>query len=173
VGVVLTDAFNRLSNPRPRPRIRTDENEYGDEYEYEDGLTSLSRRFVSEFLLPLVKGGPLHIGRPLGPRAVDRLIGGILGSTEGSEVAVELLPAAERQALTELARYRRQRIAELMPAAEAPALDAVTLRLGAALHNLLALGHPEIAGRGVESRQDRIATAAATLAAAGAPRSAR
>jgi hypothetical protein len=131
------------------------------------------RRFVSEFLLPLVKGGPLHIGRPLGPRAVDRLIGGILGSTEGNEGAVELLPAAERQALIELARYRRQRIAELMPAAEAPALDAVTLRLGAALHNLLALGHPEIAGRGVESRQDRIATAAATLAAAGAPRSAR
>ena len=133
----------------------------------------MPRRFVTEFLLPLVKGGPLHIGRPLGPRAVDRLIGGILGSAESAEGAVELLPAAERQALAELARYRRQRIAEIMPAAEAPALDAVTLRLGAALHNLLALGHPEIAGRGVESRQDRIATAAATLAAAGAPRSAR
>jgi hypothetical protein len=133
----------------------------------------LPRRFVSEFLLPLVKGGALHIGRPLGPRAVDRLIGGILGSAEGVEGAVELLPASERQALADLARYRRQRITELMPAAEAPVLDAVTLRLGAALHNLLALGHPEIAGRGLESRQDRIATAAATLAAAGAPRSAR
>jgi len=131
----------------------------------------LPRRFVSEFLLPLVKGGALHIGRPLGPRAVERLIGGILGS-ESAE-ATELLPASERQALLDLARYRRQRIAELMPAAEAPGLDAVTLRLGAALHNLLALGHPEIAGRGLESRQDRIATAAATLAAAGAPRSAR
>jgi hypothetical protein len=133
----------------------------------------LPRRFVSEFLLPLVKGGALHIGRPLGPRAVDRLIGGILGSAEATDGAVELLPAAERQALVDLSRYRRQRVAELMPAADAPALDAVTLRLGAALHNLLALGHPEIAGRGVESRQDRIATAAATLAGAGAPRSAR
>ena len=133
----------------------------------------MARRFVSEFLLPLVKGGALHIGRPLGPRAVDRLVAGLLGPTETTDAAPAELAPGERQALVELARYRRQRVAELIPAAEAPPLDAVTLRLGAALHNLLALGHPEIAGRGFESRQERIATAAATLAAAGAPRSAR
>ena len=137
----------------------------------------MARRFVSEFLLPLVKGGALHIGRPLGARAVERLGVALLGTAEAIDAGVERapaeLPAVERQALGDLARYRRQRIADLMPAAEAPPLDEVTLRLGAAIHNLLALGHPEIAGRGVEWRQERIAVAAAALAAAGAPRSVR
>ncbi len=139
----------------------------------------MARRFASEFLLPLVKGGALHVGRPLGPRAVERIGVGLLGvgvggcaagAAENSAAAAEL-PAVERQALRELAGYRRQRIAELLPAVEAPVLDVVDLRLGAAIHNLLALGHPEIAGRGVEWRQDRIAAAATTLAGAGAPRS--
>jgi hypothetical protein len=66
---------------------------------------------------------------------------------------------------------RRRRIAELLPSARSPPVDAVTLRLAAAVHNLLALGHPEIAGRGFEGRQERIAAAAATLAGVGSPRS--
>ena len=50
-----------------------------------------ARRFVSEFLLPLVKGGLTR--RPaLGPRAVERLVGGMLGPTEATDAApVELI----------------------------------------------------------------------------------
>jgi hypothetical protein len=81
------------------------------------------------------------------------------------------LPLSEAEALVELSRQRRQRIAELLPVAAAPPLDEVTLRLGAAAHNLLALGHPEIVGRGAEARQERIAAAATVLASAGPPRS--
>lgn len=134
----------------------------------------MARRFVGEFLLPLVKGGALHVGRPLGPRAVERIGVALLegGSTEEPSAAERAeLPQSEREALAELAHYRRQRIAELLPGAAGPALDAVGLRLGAAIHNLLALGHPEIAGRGMEGRQERIAAAAAALAGTGAPRS--
>jgi hypothetical protein len=136
----------------------------------------VARRFVSEFLLPLVKGGALHVGRPLGTRAVERIAAG-LASAPGfmpeeshSASAVEL-PPPELDALAELARQRRQRMTELLPVAEAPPLDEVALRLGAAVHNLLALGHPEIAGRGAEARQERIAAAATLLASAGPPRS--
>src|SRR5262249_24116763 len=38
-----------------------------------------------------------------------------------------------------------------------------------ALHDLLALGHPDLAGRGLERRQDRIAAAALALASLGSP----
>ena len=37
-------------------------------------LTTMARRFVTEFLLPLVQGGALRVGRPLGPRAVGRVM---------------------------------------------------------------------------------------------------
>jgi len=139
----------------------------------------MARRFVSEFLLPLVKGGALHIGRPLGARAVDRIAAGLTTAPEGfvagapstASGGAPELPPSEHDALVELARHRRRRIAELLPSAAEPALDPVTLRLGAAVHNLLSLGHPEIAGRGLEARQERIAAAAATLAGAGPPRS--
>jgi hypothetical protein len=148
----------------------------------------MARRFVSEFLLPLVKGGALHVGRPLGTRAVERIGTTLFAArvepgAEGAEGAESgemgelaepvgaALPLSERQALVELARYRRQRIAELLPTTRSPPIDEVTLRLGAAVHNLLALGHPEIAGRGFEGRQERIAAAATTLAGAGPPRS--
>src|SRR5437868_1347715 len=135
----------------------------------------MARRFVGEFLLPLVKGGALHVGRPLGLRAVERIAAGLAtasgfaASEKHADTGAEL-PATEGEALVELGRQRRQRIAELLPVAEVPALDEVTLRLGAAAHNLLALGHPEIAGRGAEARQERIAAAATLLASAGPPR---
>lgn len=137
----------------------------------------MARRFVGEFLLPLVKGGALHIGRPLGVSAVERIAAGLAGASEGFAAAevhatpAPELPPTELDALVELGHQRRQRIAELLPVAAAPSLDEVTLRLGAAAHNLLALGHPEIVGRGAEARQERIAAAATVLASAGPPRS--
>jgi hypothetical protein len=137
----------------------------------------MARRFVSEFLLPLVKGGALHVGRPLGPRSVERL-GAVLAAAPAGFAVGEIkaslggeLPPEEAEALVELGRYRRRRIVDLLPASAAPPLDMVTLRLGAAAHNLLSLGHPEISGRGLEARQERIAAAAVLLAGAGPPRS--
>ena len=52
-----------------------------------------------------------------------------------------------------------------------PPLDETSLRLGAALHDLLALGHPELGGAR-SRRADRVAAAALELASVGAPRSA-
>jgi hypothetical protein len=158
----------------------------------------MARHFLAEFLLPLVKGGALHVGRPLGLRAVQRIGAGLgiadvdVGSRaftpdapdgrdadvpDAAAAADALLTTemagADRDALAELATYRRQCITSLLPAASPPPLDAVALRLGASVHNLLALGHPEIAARGFEGRQQRIAAAAAALAAVGAPASVR
>lgn len=125
----------------------------------------MPRRFVSHFLLPLVRGGALHVGRPLGQRAVARLLGlvpaGSAADADGS------YPRAA------LAAARRAVVAAYLPTVSTPPLDEVTIRLGAALHNLLALGHPGLAGPGLPRRQERIADAALALAAIGAPPSAR
>jgi hypothetical protein len=55
---------------------------------------------------------------------------------------------------------------------EAPPFDETTARLGAALHDLLALGHPELGGTR-SRRTERVAAAALELASLGAPTSAR
>jgi hypothetical protein len=110
----------------------------------------LARAFVSTFLLPLVRGGRLHVGRPLGPSATARLA------------------IAERDAEA-LAEARRDVAALYLRDAEAPPLDEATLRLGAALHDLLVLVHPDLAGPGVMRRQERIAEAARALADLGPP----
>ncbi len=117
------------------------------------------RPFVSTFLLPLVRGGALHVARPLGPGAVDRLL--------------RTLPALEAQATVELAEARRAVASRIVPTATAPALDEATLRLATAFHDLLALSHPGLAGAGAARRQASISTAALELASIGAPASAR
>src|SRR5437016_5512115 len=121
----------------------------------------MPRRFVSEFLLPLVKGGAVHVGRPLGPRAVERIAASLASAPtelvalgESARASAAELPPGEQDALRELARHRRLRIAELLPHAQEPPLDAVALGLGAAAHNLLALSHPELGGRGQDARQE-------------------
>ncbi len=60
----------------------------------------------------------------------------------------------------------------MLPAAAPPPLDETAVRLAAALHDLLALGHPDLIGPGLNRRQDRIAAAARSLAAVGPPRTA-
>jgi hypothetical protein len=120
-------------------------------------------RFVTNFLLPLVRGGVLHVGRPFGARAVTRI-------ARSLEMAG---PGAERDApVAALAQSRRAMASRFLDGASEPPLDETSLRLGAALHDLLALGHPEIGGRGVEQRQDRIGGAALALASLGPPRTA-
>jgi len=119
----------------------------------------MARSFVSSFLLPLVRGGRLHVGRPLGPRAVERL--GRLASS-----------VAEDEAAHALAVSRRAVAARFLRAAASPPLDEATLRLGATVHDLLVLVHPAIDGPTVARRQARIAAAAQALASLGAPASA-
>ena len=88
------------------------------------------RHFVSDFMLPLVRGGPVHIGRPLGMEVIARL--------------AEELPAIDSDAVDALGACRRVVVARVVPGPAAPPLDPASLRLAAALHDLLALSHPDI-----------------------------
>lgn len=88
------------------------------------------RRFVSDFMLPLVRGGSVHVARPLGMDAIARL-------------AAEL-PATDTPAVAALGACRRAVVARAIPGATTPPLDEASLRLGAALHDLLALSHPDV-----------------------------
>ena len=116
------------------------------------------RRFVSDFLLPVVRGGAVHVSRPLGLGAVTRML--------------EELPIVEAAALEQLAAYRVASATRVSPVTAAPPFDETTLRLGAALHDLLALGHPDLGGAR-SRRADRVAAAALELAAIGPPATAR
>jgi hypothetical protein len=126
----------------------------------------MARRFVAEFLLPLVRGGALRIGRPLGPRAVVRVIERIARANRDAA-------DDEAEALAVLGEGRRLCGGQLLPTAAAPPLDEVSVRLGAALHDLLTLAHPDLAGPGLGRRQEQIAAAALELASVGPPASAR
>lgn len=126
--------------------------------------------FVSRFLLPLVKGGPLHVGRPLGPRAVAVMVEAWRpGARRGFSSIAEI---AEQDAIAELTRLRVARARALLFGAAAPPLDEVSLRLGVAVHNLLALGHPGLGGRAGDRRQQRIVESTLPIAEVGAPPSA-
>jgi hypothetical protein len=118
----------------------------------------MARSFVSSFLLPLVNGGRLHVGRPLGQRDVERI--GRLASERGGEAAEAL--AQGRLAVA--SRFLR----DVAP----PSLDETTLRLGAAVHDLLVLVHPGLEGPRLARRLDRVAATAHALAQVGAPRTA-
>ena len=122
--------------------------------------------FVADFLLPLVQGGALRVSRPLGPRALARL------ADEASRVG-RLDEMDPSDPLPALAAARRAVAARLIPSAPAPPLDEISLRLGAALHDLLAMAHPDLAGPGLGRRLERIAEAALALASVTAPGSAR
>jgi hypothetical protein len=116
------------------------------------------RRFVSDFLLPVVRGGAAHVSRPLGLDAVARML--------------RDLPALEGAALEQLGACRVASATRVSPVAVPPPFDETSLRLGAALHDLLALGHPELGGAR-SRRTDRVAAAALELASVGAPGTAR
>ena len=126
----------------------------------------MARRFVAEFLLPLVRGGSLRVGRPLGPRAVARVMDLVArASRDPTE--------DEAESIAMLGAGRRAVAGRHLPIGGPPPLDEVTVRLGAALHDLLALAHPDLAGPGIARRQEQIAQAALELASVGAPSSAR
>lgn len=115
---------------------------------------------MSEFLLPLVRGGTIAIQRPLSRDGVETLA----RAHGASDDPVEL-EAAQR-----LAVARQDALDPLVPHAPRPGIDEDTWRLGGAVHNLLALAHPAIAaGVGSDARVARVAGEARALAALGSP----
>jgi hypothetical protein len=114
----------------------------------------MARPFVASFLLPLVRGGRLHVGRPLSLPSIDVLGRGVVpfGPSESALGEARLAVAAL-----------------FLGGAETPPLDETTLRLGAALHDLLVLVHPGLGGAGSAGRHARVAEAARVLADVGPP----
>ena len=100
------------------------------------------------------------MGRPLSGRDVDRFMRAHRhGPGDVEQVAVAALGVARRRALL-----------PLVSVPPASPLDEETWRLGAAVHDLLTLGHPRIGtGPGAEARIERVAAAATALAELGAP----
>ena len=120
----------------------------------------MPRRFVSRFLVPLVAGGRLAIERPLSRRTIEALA---RARAQGSD-------PVETAATGRLAVSRHALLTALMVHAPTPALDEATWRIGGAVHNLLALTHPTIAGGvGGDARVGRVAAEAVALAALGPP----
>lgn len=133
------------------------------------------RSFISSFLLPLVKGGPLHVGRPLNAQAVSAMW--TLWSTAGpgntdAARSLEALPPAELHAAAELGFLRTRLARGWLLDAPAPPLDEETFRLGAALHNVLLLAHPDLGDDPADETRQRIGDAALALAGIGPPRTA-
>jgi hypothetical protein len=132
----------------------------------------VGRPFVSRFLLPLVKGGAMHVGRPLGQRAIEAMVSTWRAGARRSFTSLEDM--AEEDALAELGRIRQARVRAVIYEAAAPPLDEATLRLGAGVHNLLALGHPGLASgvsaaRTLERRQEQIVEATLAIVDLGPP----
>jgi hypothetical protein len=115
--------------------------------------------FVSGFVLPMVKGGRLHVGRPVGWPALARLRRRLAHQAGGTR--------PEARAAAEVAQMRQLCAAAFVPDADPLPLDEPSLRLAAAAHNLLLLGHPEIARRYRD--QERICALAQELADLGPP----
>ncbi len=92
----------------------------------------------------------MHVGRPLGRRVLEG-------------------PWAEQEAVAELARRRHACARAFLEDAAAPPLDEATLRLGVAVHNLLALGHPGLLGRRGAAHCRRIAGETEPIADVGPP----
>jgi hypothetical protein len=128
------------------------------------------RELVGRFLLPLVKGGSVHVGRPLHEKAVAGLVAA--WSSPDPRRLMYLVGPDEVRAAEELSRLRAAYGRTLLIDARPPPLDENTLRLGAALHNLLLLSHPAFALSSDERNRTRIAQASQRLADLGAPLSA-
>lgn len=105
------------------------------------------------FLLPLVAGGTLHVGAPLGERGLARLVEAL--AEGGYDVQLEAAIGEARAASA----------ATLLVDPIAPQIDVATLRLAVALHDLLFFLHPAATGPLVRDRRlDQVAAYAAELA---------
>jgi hypothetical protein len=104
--------------------------------------------FLESFVLPLVAGGDVHVGRPLTSADVDRL----RGELDGATVPLVAVDDARTEALA-------------VVCARPPALvfgdDELALAIG--LHNALVLAHPDADGALITEQRRRIAGAALGL----------
>jgi hypothetical protein len=115
------------------------------------------RRAISDFVLPLLRGGALHVGRPLGWPDLARLQARLARRRDRLEM----------RAAVEVARLRQACAAGLLAGVGTMPLDHASLRLVAAAHNLLLLSHPEMQGRARD--QERLAGLARDMADLGQP----
>lgn len=93
--------------------------------------------FLGEFVLPLVAGGQVHVGRPIDEALVERW-------------GRELVRGGPQVAAVDEARAVVA--GELVVRPPRMALCPADLRLAAAAYNLLLLGHPELPGRRARAR---------------------
>ncbi len=117
----------------------------------------MPRHFLSGFALPLIKGGSLHVGPPVGWPELAKLQARLGRAGEDPET----------RAAGEVARLRQAYVAGLLAPVGPLPLDHTSLRLLAAAHNLLVLGHPEMKRR--EHDQERVAELAREQADLGPP----
>lgn len=111
--------------------------------------------FLGRFVLPLVEGGELHVGPPLGPAGVKQLGAAIAQGLDGTPLG-ERLHAARQLRLAALGRPTApRRLAE----------DQGSAPLLGALHDLLFLAHPD-AARLKPARLTALARATQSLAKA-------
>ncbi|HEY0706661.1 MAG TPA: hypothetical protein VGG33_07690 [Polyangia bacterium] len=93
-------------------------------------------------------------------------------NTAGPARSLEALPPAELHAAAELAFLRTRIARTLLIDATAPPLDEEAFRLGAALHNVLLLAHPDLGDDPADETRQRVGDTALALANVGPPRSA-
>jgi len=117
--------------------------------------------FVARFILPLVAGGVVPVERPIGRRALATLESS-LGRLRRAPQQAGL---EERRASEAIRHLRSDRASRILGCRQSPDLDEVSLRLAAAVHNLLFLSHPLV--RDSERRKRlRMRTIQSTLAIA-------
>jgi hypothetical protein len=124
------------------------------------------RPFVGRFLLPLVKGGSLHVGRPI-DQAMVTALADAFGAPE--ELRAQRLVPGELIAASELGFLRARTARALLLDAAPPPLDEESLRLGAALHDILLLTHPSLGTDPADRTRQHIAETAEALATLGPP----
>ncbi len=107
--------------------------------------------FLESFVLPLVAGGDMHVGRPIDAPTLE--------SYE------QQLPHASVP-LVAIDEAREKVLSKLVVKPPACVLDVDELNLAAAVHNLLFLAHPDAEGWGMsESRRAKIVASAQSFAA--------
>jgi hypothetical protein len=110
-------------------------------------------KWLHDFVLPLVAGGDVRVATAVGTRELAVAL-----------AAPEVATSAD-DALRRIAEARHDVVSELLIAPPEPILDEPSLRLAAAVQNLLFLAHPAADGAGVrKGRLRALATFAVQLA---------
>jgi hypothetical protein len=114
--------------------------------------------FLSEFVLPLLEGGKVRVGPPIGDRELFKLRSEVLTGSDASQL---------------IERARERIAAELWPFQVNTPFDDDSLAITVGVHNLLFLSHPEADGWKVSAkllgRVERFTAAISALEPPGAP----